>query len=212
MRIREQEGESNIWIVVADALVGFLAVVFIVGYSTPTRVRPPAIESFETDIKAMQARWQYGVQSEYSKVHITYQERVLFQECEWTLSEEGHELLKEHAEVFWRYIPDISRIQIEGHADSRPATFCASLKRTGLPPDNWLLSSLRAIGVRAFLAAHATELLNVPDELIRQERLRKLEAVGRGDLHPKDPKDPANRINRRIEMTVHFIEPAQVSR
>ena len=39
----------------------------------------------------------------------------------------------------------------------------------------------------------------------RQERLAKLEAVGRGDLHPRtaDPSDPKN---RRIEITVHFTE------
>ena len=33
-----------------------------------------------------------------------------------------------------------------------------------------------------------------------------LEAVGKGDLHPKDPRHPDDSKDRRVEILVHFVE------
>jgi len=59
------------------------------------------------------------------------------------------------AAIIWHYDPVIERIQIEGHADKRPAENCSSLpglQNIELPKDNLLLSSLRAMAVQQELA------------------------------------------------------------
>ncbi len=199
--------------VVADVLVGFLCVVFLlfVIQSKPVGLQPPqGVGQFERDINQLKAKGgKFRVRSEFSKVHLTYWEKLLFEQCEWDLSPEGMELLEQHFRVFQRYATVISRIQIEGHADSRPAAKCVRLRRGGLRRDNWILSSLRALEVRDFLEAvlkAEAQDAQGSQSAPAVDLHRTLEAVGRGDLHPENPADPASEVNRRIEITVHFKE------
>ncbi len=204
----------DVWVVVADVLIGFLCVVFLlfVAQAGPVGLRPPEdVGQFATEMNELKIKrgGKYGVRSEFSKVHLTYGEKLLFQQCEWNLSPGGIDLLEEHFQVFQSFAAAISRIQIEGHADSRPAAKCPSLQRVGLKRDNWILSSLRAHAVRDVLEnvlAAGAQGKHGDLQGTGMTLLKALEAVGRGDLPPVRPDAPANEENRRIEITIHFKE------
>jgi flagellar motor protein MotB len=202
-------------VVVADVLVGFLCVVLLlfIAYVRPAGDQPPAAvagfgEKLQKHKHATGGR--YEIKPEFSKVHVSYGEKLLFQTCEWHLSEAGRTLLKEHLAMLGQYAAEISRIQIEGHADTRRPDRCESLKRVGLRRDNWILSSLRALEVRDFLeGVFSGDVQDGAADRAGQsssDLVKKIEAVGRGDLHPIDPSDPASEVNRRLEVTVNFIE------
>jgi len=232
---------SEVWIVLADLLVGLLAVVLLVGLEqppivptpTPTPtftprppsptpgailIQPPAVEHLKTELESLRrSRGErgYRVFADGFDVHIIFEETLLFKKCEWTLNQQGEERLKELAHVLWGYDSYIERIQIEGHADTRPAESCSSLSKVGnvgLPKDNLLLSSFRAMAVQQQLIQISEEDVPTapsPSTDLRQDRLKKLEAVGRGDSHPMEPHNPNDPRNRRIEITVHFIGPGK---
>lgn len=199
----------DVWVVVADVLIGFLCVIFFlfVGQVSPGAQLPPeSVSKFEWEIKEHMVRsgGKFEVGSEFSKVRLRYGEKLLFRTCEWSLSERGRALMREHFDILRRHMEFISRIQIEGHADSRPAERCVSLQQAGLRRDNWILSSLRALEVRDFLE----EIIRKSQGNTLVDNLKKIEAVGRGHLHPVNSRDLASELNRRIEITVHFIEKA----
>jgi len=203
----------DVWVVVADVLVGFLCVVFLLFVvQAPTGHPPPdAVEQFAKEMNEVKEKTgvKFDVRRGFSRVQLEYGEKLLFKTCEWEISLDGNELLKQHFSIFLTYARAISRIQIEGHADSRSAASCPSLQRAGLRRDNWILSSLRALEVREFLenVLKAGTQEERPDPLGASASLLKaLEAVGRGDLHPLEPNDPVSEVNRRIEITVHFKE------
>jgi outer membrane protein OmpA-like peptidoglycan-associated protein len=237
---RSYDTAVEVWIVFADVLVGFLAIVLMVtaqppassppirptpvpirASPTPTPegrhlIQPPAVEHLTHALEHLQTERgsrSYEVSAEGFEVHVIFEEKLLFEKCEWVLDPRGQDLLKEVAAIIWQYDPVIERIQIEGHADKRPAENCSSLgglQNIGLPRDNLLLSSLRAMAVQQELAQitesnDSANLSAATPETSSEERLAKLEAVGRGSLHPRtsDPRDPKN---RRIEITVHFQE------
>ncbi len=164
---------------------------------------PPGVVELEQEFGDLPNSGSFEVRTTFSTLNITYTSALLFVQCDWTLSSDGRDLLESHARVLWQHEEQITRLQIEGHADSRPADGCASLSELGeLKPTNWLLSSLRAMRVREVLADLALEH---PEGNV-DTRLRILEAVGRGDLHPIEQDNPAADVNRRLEITVHFRE------
>lgn len=203
----------DVWVVVADVLVGFLCVVFLL-FVVQAPIGPPppeAVQRFAKEMNELKEKrgGKFDLKRQFSKVQLEYAEKLLFVTCEWNISAEGRELLEEHFRIFLKYSADISRVQIEGHADSRPAASCVRLQQAGLRQDNWILSSLRALEVRDFLEtvvkawSWETQGQGPGSSPVI---LKTLEAVGRGDLHPRDAANPENPINRRIEITVHFKE------
>lgn len=208
----------DVYIVVADILIGFLCTVFLLFavYVKPVAQSPPAAKNaFAEEIERHRRRLSYAFKldaSPHAQVHLKYGERLLFEPCQWNLSESGKALLREHFSILAKYAPSIDRVQIEGHADARPASDCKSLQRVNLRRDNWILSSLRALDVRDFLEEELAPAGLPPRDassavpVAARAMLRKIEAVGRGDLHPLDDKHPKSEVNRRIEITVHFIE------
>jgi flagellar motor protein MotB len=154
----------------------------------------------------------------YAEIHITFQSDLLFPKCQWTPSDAGKRSLHDQACLLWKFSNNIERIEIEGYSDQKPADNCRSLqglKGIGMPADNLLLSSFRAIAVRNELgnmagASCGGEATATLSKIQVDKRLAKLEAVGQGDLHPSDPANSDDPKNRRIEITIHFIEPGKI--
>src|SRR5437867_7904625 len=152
MKRRIEDGDVSAWIVVADVLSAFVAVLFLVilvrmpALATP----PPAKDELAKDLaKDRSAGGIFVVDaSGFSTVRVVYQTGALFESCRWQLSSSGEDLVTRHAVIMSRHTDAIDRVLIEGHADIRSATGCDELRRTGLRPDNWTLSSLRALIVR----------------------------------------------------------------
>lgn len=235
-RVGEDIGE--IWVVVADVLVGFVVVMIVIALrpkpvaSTPTakhtstpkptstprggfKQPPAAVSAFYNELKDLQKHQHFEIpELEYAEVHIVFQSDLLFQKCHWTLSDDGRNSLREQACLLWKFDRSIQRIEIEGYSDPKPAETCPTMRALSdlsLPADNVLLSAFRAIAVRNELAKMSTakcdgkseiETLGPPDD----ERVAKLEAVAQGALHPVNSSNPDDKRNRRIEITVHFIE------
>src|SRR5216683_2366292 len=129
---RRDDIGSEVWIVFADVLVGFLAIVLMVTWQrlpkpvprpkpsppaaalarpTPTPegrrlIQPPAVERLKKrleDLQTARATSGYEVSSEGFEVHIVFEEGLLFDKCEWVLHVQGQELLKEVAAIIWQY-------------------------------------------------------------------------------------------------------------
>jgi flagellar motor protein MotB len=122
-------------------------------------------------------------------IHLVYSADLLFDTCEWELSESGDRMLERHAKEIGKYAGRIAQVQILGHADSRSPERCEGLRRR----DNWELSSLRAFSVRDLLL-RATSIDST-----------KVIPVPKSSLDPLNPDDPTDRRNRRIEIFIQFI-------
>lgn len=203
---REPGGDdATAWIVVADVFVAFLAILFLLLVIRIPELRPPppAPAKFAADLEEDPDVVSRKVVVETPKpeqVRIVYRAGLLFPRCEWSFLQGGDDMLARHARTLTPYARDVSHVQIEGHADRRPAQNCGSLRRTGLNPTNWTLSSLRALKVRDTFENTLRAIPEAPEQLINA-----VEAVGRGDLHPIS-RDIDDDRNRRIEITVHFKE------
>jgi hypothetical protein len=154
---RRGETGGEIWIVVADMMLGFLAVVLLTALrherlsqaypaptSTPTptltpsaspvsgtfRAPPPAVENFLQELLSLQTRQHFLIAPpRYAEVYIIFQSELLFPKCQWTLTDAGRQSLKDQACVLWKFNESIERIEIEGYSDPRPADDCFSLQQ-----------------------------------------------------------------------------------
>lgn len=79
-------------------------------------------------------------------------------------------------------------IVVEGHTDSVPFSRAGGY-------GNWELSVDRANGTRRFLVSQG----------VRQRQI--VEVRGYADTQPRDPSNPASRINRRVSILVNYTGP-----
>jgi chemotaxis protein MotB len=123
-----------------------------------------------------------GLEAEYTPegIHLTLDDKLLFDSGSARLSTGGEKLLSRVA----RIIKPLKRtIRVEGHTDSRPITTTAY-------PDNWELSTARAVSVVKYMI-HTAGIAP-----------QYLAAAGYGDSKPRAPNDsePHMSKNRRVEI------------
>jgi outer membrane protein OmpA-like peptidoglycan-associated protein len=216
MRRRPELGLGEIWIVVADVMLGFLLLVLIVlphNYTQPdkkgTYEQPAAVAAFVADLIKIQKMAPIDFSPpRFAELNITFRSDLLFKKCDWTLTDQGRARIDDFARLLWKRSALLDRVEIKGYADRHPADDCSSLwnfKQSNLGADNWnlLLSSLRAMSVQQALIDNARKDV---DQSMIDRRVKLLEAVGKGDLHPRDPDHPDDSRDRRVEILVHFIE------
>lgn len=211
-RDRFTEDESpNFWPAVADAFIGFLALILIAGLVAFTDATakgeepPPAKQDFQKEFEnafvhkqgvEVEARERPKVQDEgFSELNIYFPAKFLFLPCHADLMAPAATELSDLRDLFKRYDRQILRVQITGHTDTdHPGGECY---RQGIRT-NWELSARRAITVLELLA---------PDDGSGLDP-HKVWAAALGEYHPvakgDDPKDKAR--NRRIEVLVRFRE------
>jgi outer membrane protein OmpA-like peptidoglycan-associated protein len=201
---------GEIWIVVADVMLGFLLLVLIAfPRQQDTYEQPPAVAAFISDLIKFQRKEPIDFSPpRFAELNVTFRSDLLFKKCDWSLTDQGKERIDDFAQLLWKSTRLLDRVEIKGYADRHPADDCSSLwnfKQSNLAADNWnlLLSSLRAMSVQEALIGSATKDV---DQSTIDHRVRLLEAVGKGDLHPRDPDHPDDSRDRRVEILVHFIE------
>lgn len=128
---------------------------------------------------------QEKVQIEQNEQYITlnFRDGILFDSGKAELKPEALGALNVVANELAKY-PE-NNVKIEGHADNKPIN-------TSKYPNNWYLSSARAISV----AMYFTDTKGFSPE--------RISAEGFGEFRPKVPNDtPENRsINRRVEIKI----------
>jgi flagellar motor protein MotB len=209
-RFAEDEG-PNFWPAVADAFIGFLALVLIAGLAAFTDATakgqepPPAKQDFQKEFEKafvhpqeveMESRERPKVQDEgFSELNIYFPAKFLFLPCHADLMTPAATELSDLRDLFKRYDHQILRVQITGHTDTdHPGGECY---KQGIRT-NWELSARRAITVLELLA---------PDDSSGLDP-HKVWAAALGEYHPVDQgNDPdAKARNRRIEVLVRFRE------
>jgi outer membrane protein OmpA-like peptidoglycan-associated protein len=220
MRRRAEAGFGEIWVVVADVMLAFLLLVLLTiprpkaPEKKGTYERPIALGEFLHDLEVLQRSGVCDLEPQFAEVNVSFNSDLLFKKCDWQLTDKGKKRIDDFAQLLWKRTSVLQRVEIEGYADRVSAADCSSLaqfKESELSADNWnlLLSSLRAMSVQQKLIDNAAN--GVTQDTI-DHRVRLLEAVGGGDLHPKDSEDPDNQRNRRVDIRVHFVETTSASK
>jgi outer membrane protein OmpA-like peptidoglycan-associated protein len=214
MRRHVDGGFGEIWVVVADVMLAFLLLVLLTipQPKVPKKIgayeRPIAVESFLSDLDALQRSGVCDLEPQFAEVNVSFNSDLLFKKCDWLLTENGKKRIDDFAELLWKRTSVLQRVEIEGYADRVPADDCSSLapfKQSELNADHWnlLLSSLRAMSVQQKIIDNAGR--GVTQDIF-DHRVKLLAAAGGGDLHPKDSQHPDNQRNRRVDIRVHFVE------
>ncbi|MEO6191680.1 MAG: OmpA family protein [Thermoanaerobaculia bacterium] len=209
-RLAEEEG-PNFWPAVADAFIGFLAIVLIAGlaaYMDATangQEPPPAKKNFQKEFeKAFVHASGVGVASSerpkvqdegFSELNIYFPAKFLFLPCHIDLMVPAATELSDLKSLFKQYDSQIMRVQITGHTDTdRPGGECY---KKGIRT-NWELSAHRAITVLELLA---------PDDGTGLDP-HKVWATALGQYHPVQggADAEAKTRNRRIEVLIRFRE------
>lgn len=221
MRRRLEHGLGEIWVVVADVMLGFLllTILLLPKHKLPEKKhayeQPNAVADFLHDLNALKKSEAIDFSPpHFAEVNVTFGSDLLFKKCDWTLSPQGETRIDKFAQLLWTRSPALERVEIKGYADRAPAEDCASLEefqKSNLKADDWnlLLSSLRAMSVQQALIDNAGKDVG---HQVSATRAGLLEAVGKGDLHPKDPRHPDDSKDRRVEILVHFVEPIPTER
>ncbi len=220
MRRRAEGGFGEIWVVVADVMLAFLLLVLLTiprpkaPEKKGTYERPAALGEFLHDLDVLQRSGVCDLEPQFAEVNVSFNSDLLFKKCDWSLTDKGKKRIDDFAQLLWKRTSVLQRVEIEGYADRVSASDCLSLapfKQSELSADNWnlLLSSLRAMSVQQKLIDNAVSGVT-QDTIDHRERL--LEAVGGGDLHPKDSEHSDNQRNRRVDIRVHFVENPPTSK
>jgi chemotaxis protein MotB len=151
------------------------------------------VETLRHDLAADFAAGNLEVSQTLGRVHIGFDDHVLFAPAHYKLSEPGRELL----DRFGRFLGSawqvgVRRVQVEGHTDSVP--FVTS-RHARYPRNNWELSSARATAVTMFLLDGSFDF---PATLIS--------ANGNASNHPiADNGSASGRArNRRVDVELVF--------
>jgi outer membrane protein OmpA-like peptidoglycan-associated protein len=170
---------------------------------------------FLHDLEALQRSGVCDLEPQFAEVNVSFNSDLLFKKCDWSLTDRGKKRIADFAQLLWKRTPVLQRVEIEGYADSVSAADCPSLapfKQSQLDADNWnlLLSSLRAMSVQQNLIDNATSGVTRDTQDTPDRREKLLEAVGGGDLHPKDAEHSDNQKNRRVDIRIHFVENSPI--
>jgi flagellar motor protein MotB len=216
------DGGVDLWPVIADSIIGILAVYVFLNNSHPVDENK---EKYKEELRQQLAVEQanklidaFTIDS--AEACIVYSADALsFDSCNWDIPDSNAERIREHMRWFGKERKFIKRIQIEGHADSRAADGCS-----GVEPfrDNLQLSQNRARAIYNILLGMApTDRLGLahvirddstivsPDGLdfVRElNRRGKLQTAGFGDTRPRDAANQLSARNRRVEIRIVFEE------
>lgn len=128
----------------------------------------------------------------HTEILLRFKDSILFDPGKANIKNEAKEVLDGISQVLEEFDDNISRIRIDGHADTKPV----NPKRY---PTNWELSTDRAVNVVRYFNEQ------------RGIEASKLSAAGYGEYHPiydNSTKEGMAR-NRRVEIfIVRVVEPA----
>jgi len=216
MRKRDRfadEESPNFWPAVADAFIGFLALVLIAGLAAfadataKGQEPPPAKQDFQKEFEMAFAHTQgVGVEAHarpevknegFSELKIYFPAKFLFLPCHVDLMTPAATELNNLKTLFQRHRSQILRVQITGHTDTdRPGHDCY---KQGIKT-NWELSARRAITVAELLAPDDKDKSGLDPHIVWPTARGEYEPVDKG-LGPE-----AKARNRRIEILVRFEE------
>lgn len=224
-RRHSAEGGVDLWPVIADSIIGILAVYVFLNYSHPVDEKK---EQYKDKLRQqLSVEQAHGLIDTFTidsaEACIVYSADALsFESCNWDIPTQNVEIIREHMRWFGKEPKFIKRIQIEGHADNRAADGCS-----GVEPfrDNLQLSQNRARAIyNILLGLGPTDRLGLfqiikndstidsPDGLgfVRELNIRgKLQTAGFGDTRPRDKENPLSAKNRRVEIRIVFEEDSK---
>ncbi len=214
----------DVWPVIADAFLAFLAVVVFMASGRPPldfeveRLKAQLLEKAKGEFSGLLD--EVELQAKWARLVFT-EESLSFPKCQWGFPEEKQQQLLSLFRWLGGQRKLLRQIRIEGHADRRWEG--AGCNAVGPFQDNLQLSQNRARAIYNVLLGLPPEartglgdLLNdrssaVPAppglEYLRElAKLGCLEVAGYGDRHPRDRFDPDSAKNRRVEVVLEFRE------
>lgn len=125
----------------------------------------------------------------HTEILLRFKDSVLFDTGEADIKDEAKEVLNGIAEVLKEFDDQISRVRVDGHADSRPIN-------TKLYPTNWELSANRSVNVVRYFAEE------------RGFEPSKLSQAGYGEFNPIDDNKTVDGMarNRRVEIFIVRVD------
>lgn len=130
----------------------------------------------------------------YTEILLRFKDTVLFDTGEAKIKDNAKEILDGISEILKEFDDQISRVRVDGHADSRPIN-------TKLYPTNWELSASRSVNVVRYLAEE------------RGLKPSKLSQASYGEFYPIEDNSTAAGMarNRRVEIfIVKTGEPTEI--